>query len=364
MEQPLFNLHPCPIPPHQTGTVTPQGPRLPHSAPLPGAVIWKHAYAVYDEGGFIDINRGFRPTRTVTVPLPSTDRLVAKYPSEESEIMLVAGKPPKISSKLTDTGTVGSAYAYSISANQSPTSYNATPLPAGLVVNTTTGVISGIPTRSGKFNIQITASNASGFDTQTSALSITGAAEAASTPWPVKPGKKIKCSFRESQRASLKSRAIRYSSNQANNRMAKSCHNTTIGRLLHSPSFPLDLTHEEYYAKYFLGPGGLSRNLHDSLSIGRAHGRTHRAGDEPTGINIVLKDVSVSTRASLNIWERFPEIKIRPAPDWPQLNNKLPARFDINNLSLVVPDLAGLKFHGNGHHYGQLKKQPIGLFFD
>ena len=77
---------------------------------------------------------------------------------------------------------------------------------------------------------------------------------------------------------------------------------------------------------------------------------------------IKLKGRLVSTRASFNIWKRFPESRIG-RPDWPQLNNKLPARFDINNLSLVVPDPAGLKFHGNGHHYGQVKKQPIGLFF-
>src|SRR5437868_414602 len=143
--------------------VTPQGP---NSAPAPGVVIGRYAYAVYDEGGLIDINLGGFPTyASLTLPARRSRQRLA-YPSEESEIILVAGQPPKISSKLTDSGTVGTAYTYSIKANQNPTSYNATPLPAGLSVNTTTGVVSGTPTRSGKYSISISAKNAAGSDIQ------------------------------------------------------------------------------------------------------------------------------------------------------------------------------------------------------
>ena len=344
--------------------VTPQGPPPPDSAPLPGAVIGRYAYAVYDEGGLIDINLGGFPTyASLTVPTRrSTHRLVAKYPSEESEIMLVAGKPPKISSKLTDTGTVGSAYAYSISANQSPTSYNATPLPAGLVVNTTTGVISGIPTRSGKFNIQITASNASGFDTQTLALSITGAAEAASTPWPVNLARKGTVAF--ANLSALPSNPA-ITTAQIKQIIGWRNHATTqqSGASFDSPSFPPDLTHEEYYAKYFLGPGGSFTTPFTTVSASVGpDGRTDQAVMSRQEL-IKLQRTIGFNQSLLQYLGTFSREQNRPAPDWPQLNNKLPARFDINNLSLVVPDPAGLKFHGNGHHYGQLKKQPIGLFF-
>src|SRR5439155_20763592 len=71
--------------------VTPQGP---NSAPLPSAVIGRYAFAVYDEGGLLDINLGGFPTyASLTRPNPPTRRLAAKYrkyPLEESEIMLVA----------------------------------------------------------------------------------------------------------------------------------------------------------------------------------------------------------------------------------------------------------------------------------
>ena len=45
----------------------------------------------------------------------------------------------RITSATTASGTVGTAFAYQITATNSPTSYGATGLPAGLSVNTSTG---------------------------------------------------------------------------------------------------------------------------------------------------------------------------------------------------------------------------------
>ena len=65
---------------------------------------------------------------------------------------------PAITSTLTVTGAMGTPFTYIITAVNNPTSFNATGLPAGLVV-TTTGVITGTPTVSGSFNIVISATN-------------------------------------------------------------------------------------------------------------------------------------------------------------------------------------------------------------
>src|SRR5205814_1938796 len=48
---------------------------------------------------------------------------------------------PVITSALTATGIVGTPFSYTITATNNPTSYNAVTLPAGLSVNTATGVI-------------------------------------------------------------------------------------------------------------------------------------------------------------------------------------------------------------------------------
>jgi hypothetical protein len=83
---------------------------------------------------------------------------------------------PTITSALSATGTVGTAFSYTITAGNSPSSYNATGLPAGLSVNTSTGAISGTPTAVGATNVTISATNSSGTGTATLALSITASA--------------------------------------------------------------------------------------------------------------------------------------------------------------------------------------------
>ncbi len=78
--------------------------------------------------------------------------------------------PPVITSTLAATGTYGYSFSYQITASNSPASFNATNLPSGLTVNTSTGVISGTPAITGTFNVPISAGNAGGSGTGTLVL--------------------------------------------------------------------------------------------------------------------------------------------------------------------------------------------------
>ena len=81
---------------------------------------------------------------------------------------------PAITSPSTASVTVGNPFTYTITASGSPTSYNATGLPAGLSVNTSSGVISGTSGAVGTYTVNLTATNASGTGTAPLALTVNG----------------------------------------------------------------------------------------------------------------------------------------------------------------------------------------------
>lgn len=80
--------------------------------------------------------------------------------------------PPVITSATTASGTYNAAFSYQITATNTPTSYNATGLPPGVTVNTTTGLISGTPTTPGTYTVTISATNADGTGTATLTITI------------------------------------------------------------------------------------------------------------------------------------------------------------------------------------------------
>jgi len=79
---------------------------------------------------------------------------------------------PVVTSPTTASGTVGQSFSYQITANNSPTSFGATGLPAGLTVNTSTGLISGTPSSAGTSTVTISATNSAGTGTGTVTVTI------------------------------------------------------------------------------------------------------------------------------------------------------------------------------------------------
>jgi sugar lactone lactonase YvrE len=91
--------------------------------------------------------------------------------SSLSLLVSFAGVGPTVTSALTAPATVGSAFSYAIAAGGSPSVYGATGLPAGLTVNTTTGIISGVPTAAGSYAVKVSAT--SGYGTGSATLTLT-----------------------------------------------------------------------------------------------------------------------------------------------------------------------------------------------
>jgi PKD repeat protein len=87
-------------------------------------------------------------------------------------ITVAAAPPPVITSTLTAAAETGKAFSYTITATNSPASFNALGLPAGLTVNTTTGVISGTPSVIGTFNVELAAANYSATDRKILVLTV------------------------------------------------------------------------------------------------------------------------------------------------------------------------------------------------
>jgi hypothetical protein len=80
---------------------------------------------------------------------------------------------PVITSPSTATGTAGVAFSYQITATNSPTSFGASSLPAGLSVDRNTGLVSGTPTNVGTTsNIILRATNAIGTGTKNLTLTV------------------------------------------------------------------------------------------------------------------------------------------------------------------------------------------------
>jgi len=98
---------------------------------------------------------------------------------------------PAITSALSATATSGLSFAYQITATQSPSTFGAVGLPAGLNIDAA-GLIAGTPTATGSFDVLIKASNAVSTSTGVNHLLLTVVAPAvvntgATTVTPIPP---------------------------------------------------------------------------------------------------------------------------------------------------------------------------------
>ena len=95
---------------------------------------------------------------------------VTSVNSNAATLSVILVVTPVINSAASAPGSVGSSFSYTITAANAPTTYGASGLPAGLSVDTGSGIISGTPTTVGTSTVSISAGNAAG--TSTASLTI------------------------------------------------------------------------------------------------------------------------------------------------------------------------------------------------
>ncbi|HWA86751.1 MAG TPA: HYR domain-containing protein [Opitutus sp.] len=137
---------------HTIGGVTPTSGAIPTQYLVPGLNILY--VRLIDYGGWVGLNYRIDLSMEADSPLQ------------------LLTPPPSITSALSATDTVNGPFNYTITATNSPTSFAASNLPAGLTVNPANGVISGAPTAAGTYNILLSASSAFGTGSDTLVLAV------------------------------------------------------------------------------------------------------------------------------------------------------------------------------------------------
>ncbi|MEO6520032.1 MAG: cellulose binding domain-containing protein [Mucilaginibacter sp.] len=143
--------------------------------PISGTLPLGTSYTIVNNTGTLAINGIFKDQPEMSlISTGGYDFRITYKGGTGNDVVLLDDrtKGVTITSASADTALQGKAYNYTITAIKSPTSFSASGLPAGLTVNTTTGVISGVPAQSGSFPVTLTASNGSTADTAKLSLTI------------------------------------------------------------------------------------------------------------------------------------------------------------------------------------------------
>ena len=97
----------------------------------------------------------------------TTTTWLATYAVQLDFKIATIGAVPTVTGPSTPLGTVGQMFVYQVIATNHPFSYSASALPAGLTMNSTLGIISGIPTTQGTTPATLSAQNIDGVGTKT-----------------------------------------------------------------------------------------------------------------------------------------------------------------------------------------------------
>jgi hypothetical protein len=367
--------------------VTAQGP---NTAPAPNAVVGRYAFAVYNEGGLIDMNLGGFPLYTsLSQPGPPgrhsspARRMAPRDDSNESEIMLAACQAPNFTpDHINSTLSTGVPCSLLFNTNHKPDSFGVNYLPRGLAINTTNGNITGTPVSPGTFTVTLSATNSCGVGTAVLNLMIQGFPSPDSTPWPINLARKGTLAFADLATLPSVPTAITPTtqvgdmtgfptSNQINKLVGWRNYATTQQSLgsFESPSFVLATA--DNYARYFLGsipPFTTPFTGVSAVAFTQAgqngNPRTDQAVTTRQQLIQLQRKVGFS-QSLLQYLGTFAREYNRPAASWPQLAGSISgARWDMNNLQLVIPDswlYPGN--HGVGHAYGKQRHSDIGQLF-
>ncbi|MDR3459148.1 MAG: cadherin-like domain-containing protein [Verrucomicrobiae bacterium] len=143
-------------------------------APAHGSLSFVSATAA---SGSTNITPGGTITYTPTVGYVGTDSFSVQVSdgnggSAVRSLGVTVNPPPGITSLTATNGSYGSAFSYTITASNNPTSFGASGLPAGLSLDPLTGIISGTLRQSGSFPITLSATNATSYGTAVLTLSV------------------------------------------------------------------------------------------------------------------------------------------------------------------------------------------------
>ena len=113
----------------------------------------------------------------ISFSIESPDSILASYESQRpggnfSAMQPVIGPPLLINGQVAEGYANDSNLSYLIQVFPSATTFSAVGLPAGILLNSSTGELSGVPLQGGTYNITVTASNSSGKDQGILTLSI------------------------------------------------------------------------------------------------------------------------------------------------------------------------------------------------